>query len=395
MNKLLLISFLTFCTTAAFPQDSYIALNGQTVNGSVENNREWLKNPLSVVFTNSDGSKITLTPENCKSFTAGTDYYLSYHGTRVANPDHVLSSHNDEGAAIIKDTVDAFLRQVYKFDGYALYELYDNKRINFYLGTDGSIRELEYYETIKDGNVSPINSYKAYLYQQFASRKTSNFSEKLKDLHYNENDLHNFFAQVLGDQAHASEKLRNKYPSETLVGVGGNVNAGTMHSWTNYPYYHQTSIAPSVEFGLRLYSQRNFGKFFFQPTIGIMPLLNTFKGSAIATKTVKATIIDFSMGAGYMIIKKQNISVYAKGAAEMRLFAGYKTKDGKYLGDDGSNGRITGVAELGLIIKRNLNIAFNNTFPVRMTFKANTNYSYKLSGMSLALRYAFIHGSKK
>jgi hypothetical protein len=233
------------------------------------------------------------------------------------------------------------------------------------------------------------------LYQQFASRKTSNFSEKLKDLHYNENDLHNFFAQVLGDQAHASEKLRNKYPSDRLVGVGGNVIAGTLHSWTNYPYYHQTSIAPSVEFGLRLYSQRNFGKFFFQPTIGIMPLLNTFKGSAIATKTVKATIIDFSMGAGYMIIKKQNISVYAKGAAEMRLFAGYKTKDGKYLGDDGSNGRITGVAELGLIIKRNLNIAFNNTFPVRMTFKANTNYSYKLSGMSLALRYAFIHGSKK
>ena len=76
MNKLLLISLLTFCVTAAFSQDSYITPDGHTVNGSVKNNREWLKNPLSIVFTKSDGSTITLTPENCKGFTAATDSYL-------------------------------------------------------------------------------------------------------------------------------------------------------------------------------------------------------------------------------------------------------------------------------------------------------------------------------
>ena len=397
MNKLLLISFLTFCATAAFSQDSYITPDGQTVNGSVENNREWLKNPLSVVFTKSDGSTISLTPENCRSFTAGTDSYLSYHGTRVANPENVLSSHNDEGPAIIKDTVNAFLRQVYQFDGYGLYELYDNKRINFYLDKNGSIRELEYYETIKDGNVDPFNSYKAYLYQEFAARKTTNFSDKLKNLHYNENDLHNFFAAVLGDQAHASEKLRNKYPAETFVGVGANVNSGTMHSWTSYPYFHQTTFVPSVEFGLRLYSQRNFGKFFFQPTIGVMPLLNTFKASAIATKIVKATQVDVAIGAGYMFLKKQDISVYADGAALLSLFANYETKDGnsKYVGSGGSDGRITGQAELGVVIRRKLNIAFRNTFPIRMMFPANTNYTYKLSQVSLALRYAFVHDRTK
>lgn len=395
MNKLLLISFLTFCATAAFSQDSYINPEGQTVNGSVKNNREWLKNPLSVAFTKSDGSTITLTPENCKGFTAGIDSYLSYHGTRVANPDNVLSSHNDEGPAIIKDTVNAFLRKVYQFDGYGLYELYDNKRINFYMDKNGSIRELEYYETIKDGNVDPFNSYKAYLYQEFVGRKTANFSDKIKNLQYNENDLYNFFAQVLGDQLHSSEKLRNKYPGETLVGVAANAYVGTMHSWTNYPYYHQTSFAPSIEFGLRLYSQRNFGKFFFQPTIGLMPLSSTFKASSIATKTIKATTIDFSMGVGYMVIKKRDISVYAKGAPELRVFAKYKTKDGTYVGNDGSNGRITGEAELGVVIKRNLNFALRNTFPIRLKFPANTNYTYKLSQMSLAFRYAFIHDRKK
>lgn len=101
------------------------------------------------------------------------------------------------------------------------------------------------------------------------------------------------------------------------------------------------------------------------------------------------------MGVGYMVIKKRDMSVYAKGAPQLRLFAKYKTKDGNYVGNDGSNGRITGEAELGVVIKRNLNFALRNTFPIRLKFPANTNYTYKLSQMSLALRYAFIHDRKK
>lgn len=395
MNKLLLISFFAFYTSAGFSQDSYLTLDGQTINGSVEDNREWLKPPLSVIFTKSDGSTITLTPENCKSFTAGTDFYLSYHGTRVVNTDNVLASHDDDGATMIKDTVSAFLRQVYKFDGYILYELYDKKRINFYLDKEGNIRELEYYETIKDGDVDPYNSYKAYLYHEFAGKQIKGFQDKIKNLRYNENDLQNFFATVLGDQSHTSEKKRNKYPSETLVGVGANVNSGTMHSWTSYPYYHQTTVSPSVEFSLRLYSQRNFGKFFFEPAVKVMPLSNTFKASAIQTKTVKALEVNAAIGAGYMFLKKHDISVYADGATVLCILANYKTKDGKYIGNDGTEARITGQAELGVVIKRKLNISIRNIFPIRMVFPANTNYSYKLSQVSLNFMYAFISGNKK
>ena len=126
-----------------------------------------------------------------------------------------------------------------------------------------------------------------------------------------------------------------------------------------------------------------------------MPVLNTFKGAAIATKTVKATAIDFSMGAGYIFIKKKGISLYAEGAAQFRLFAGYKTKDGKYIGNDHSTGRLTGVAELGVVIRHNVNIAFRNTLPISVIFTANTNYTYKLTQLSFAFRYAFIHDRKK
>ena len=395
--KKIIIPFLLFLSTSAFCQDSYISNDGQTVNGQVLNYKEWSKNPTEVKFQKTDGSVITLTPENCGSFVAGTDKYLSYHGTRVANTDNVLVSRNDDGATMIKDTVNAFLRQVYQFDGYTLFELFDNKRINFYLNKNGNIKELEYYETIKDGTVDPNNSYKAYLYHEFAGKGIKDFQVEIKKLRYNENDLENFFANVLGDQSHTSEKLRNKYPSEILLGVGANVNSGTMHSWTNYPYYHQTTFSPSVEFGLRLYSQRNFGKFFFQPTIGVMPLSNTFKASGIQTKIVKATEVNVAIGAGYMFLKKQDISVYADGAALLCILANYETKDGdrKYVGTDGSDARITGQVELGVIVRRNLNISVRNSFPIRIIFPANTNYTYKLSQLSLAVRYAFIHGHKK
>jgi hypothetical protein len=395
--KKIIIPFLLFLSSSAFSQDSYISNDGQTLNGQVLNYKEWAKNPSEVKFQKTDGSVITLTPENCGSFVAGTDKYLSYHGTRVANTDNVLVSRNDDGATMIKDTVNAFLRQVYQFDGYTLFELFDNKRINFYLNKNGNIKELEYYETIKDGTVDPNNSYKAYLYHEFAGKGIKDFQVEIKKLSYNENDLENFFADVLGDHSHTSEKLRNKYPSEILLGVGANVNSGTMHSWTNYPYYHQTTFSPSVEFGLRLYSQRNFGKFFFQPTIGVMPLSNTFKASGIQTKIVKATEVNVAIGAGYMFLKKQDISVYADGAALLCILANYETKDGdrKYVGTDGSDARITGQVELGVIVRRNLNISVRNSFPIRIIFPANTNYTYKLSQLSLAVRYAFIHGHKK
>ncbi len=397
MIKTLFISFLLLLCSSAFSQDSYVTLDGQTINGSIENYKEWSKNPSEVIFKKTDGSTVTLIPGNCKSFTVATDSYLSYHGTRVANTDNVLLTHNDDGSQIIKDTVNAFLRQVYQFDGYTLYKLFDNKRINFYLAKDGDVKELEYFETIKDGSVEPYNLYKGYLYQQLSNKGINGLQDKMKKVRYKENDLQNFLADVLGDKSHASEKLRNKYPSEILLGVGANVNSGTMHSWTNYPYYHQTTFSPSVEFGLRLYSQRNFGKLFFQPAIGIMPLSNTFKASGIQTKIVKATEVNISAGAGYIFLKKPNISVYADGAALLSILANYETKDGarKLVGSDGSDGRITGQAELGVIIKRILNVSVRNTFPIRIVFPANTNYTYKLSQISLTLRYAFISGQSK
>ena len=399
MKKTLLISFLVFFCSIGFCQDSYVTLDGQTVNGSVEGFREWSKNPSTVVFKDANGNTITLTPENCKSFHAGSDTYTSYHGTRVANSDNIIYSHGELDEHEMKDTVSVFLRRIYQYQNYALYKLFDDKRINFYLAKDGNIKELEYYETIKDNVADPFNIYKAYLYKEFSGKNVRNFQHKLSMLSYKENSLITFLADVFSDQEHVSEASRNKYPTETLLGLGINENSGKVTDVYNRYSYSQTSTAPSVEIGLRLYNQRNFGKLFFQPTLTLMMLKNSFNGGNI---NVKGNVADVDLGVGYMILKKEKLSLYASVAAALPIIFNFETQrgNGKYFGSSGPDDRISVHSELGIVINRTLNISVANLLPIKFPFNGDGvvdgTLAYQLSQTSLAIRYALIHrGYKK
>lgn len=67
MKQSLFIFFLLY-STFSFSQDSYVTLNDQTIHGTIENYKEWSKNPTTVLFKDSiDGNSIYLTPANCKS----------------------------------------------------------------------------------------------------------------------------------------------------------------------------------------------------------------------------------------------------------------------------------------------------------------------------------------
>jgi hypothetical protein len=220
MKQILFISFLLFSSLFSFSQDSYITLDGKTVNGTVENYKEWSKNPTTVLFKdNVNDSEIILTIENCKSFTVGSDYFISYSGTRILNSDDILSQ-GLKSDQMVKDSIHVFLRRIYQFNNYALYKLYDNKRINYYVSDHINIKELEFYETIKDNTIAPFNGYKNYLMQHFSSKGIKGLEWKINNLNYKENDLLNFFAFVFRDKSHSSENLRNKYASEILLGAG-------------------------------------------------------------------------------------------------------------------------------------------------------------------------------
>ncbi len=397
MKKILSCSVLLFYGSLVFSQDMYVTLGNQTIQGTIENYKEWSRNPNTVVFKESvSGAIMNLTPQNCKSFTARSDKYISYNGTRILNSDNIIYSQGVQNDQLIKDTIQVFLRQIYQFKNYTLYKLFDNKRINFFLSDNGDIKELEYYESINNGMATPFNGYKTYLYRLFYNQDINALQHKIDILNYKENDLVYFFADIFNDKSHALQKLRNNYPPEILVGAGANVNLSTLEDIYGRYTFHQTNFSPSFEFGLRIYSQRNFGRLFFQPSISVIPLSNSFEGDNFK---IKATLVNINLGAGYKFMKKSEVSFYAEAAGSLPVFFNFQTRKGaggKYVGTSGPDNRASIHAELGVIIKQSLNISFGGILPVRLPFNSDHVYAYKLSQLSVALRYAFIHqGIKK
>lgn len=389
MKRILFISFLLFSFLFSFSQDSYITLDGKTINGTVENYKEWSKNPTTVLFKNNvTDAEIILTPENCKSFTAGSDYFISYSGTRILNSDDILSQ-GLKSDQMVKDSVHVFLRRIYQFNNYTLYKLYDNKRINFYVSDHGNIKELEFYETINDNTVIPFNGYKNYLMQYFSSKGIKGLEGKINNLNYKENDLLNFFAFVFGDKLHSSENLRNKYASEILLGAGLNESFAKIESSYGAKPYTGTSFSPSVEFGIRIYSQRNFGKPFFQPTISLMPLSNSFDNGRLKSK---ATLINVNLGVGYMFVKKENFSFYAAVAGGLPVLLNYQTIEGAQsnVKSNGADDRLTVRPELGVLINQKINISFCDMLPINLPFISDLEFNYNVNIASLSFKYAFI-----
>lgn len=394
MKQIFFISLLLVCSLFSFSQDSYTTLDGKTVSGTVENYKEWSKNPTTALFKQNNGKEITLTPDNCKDFTAGSDYFTSYNGTRILNSTDILSNEL-KSDKMVKDSVHVFLRRIYRLNNYAVYKLYDNKRINFYFSSDGNIEELEYYETLTNNAAEPFNGYKDYLLQQFSGKGIKNLQGKINDLDYKENDLLDFFSYVFGDKLNTSEKLRNKYASEFLLGAGLNESFGKLETTDGANSFRGNSFAPSLEIGLRIYSQRNFGKLFFQPTITLMPLYSSFRQNTFKTQ---ATLVNANLGIGYMFVKKEHFSFYVDGAGGLTLLFGYQTKEdyrGGFVKSKGADNRMTVHPEIGVLLSKKLNIAFSEMLAMKMPFWANMAFDYKVSQTSLSIRYAFVQKKKK
>ena len=396
MKKGLFIFFL-FSSNFLFSQDFYVTINDQIVHGTIEHYKESSKNPKTVFFKDSiKGNSIDLTPANCKGLTVGlSDKFISYKGTRIVNTDNAINSHLVQSAQLEKNNIQVFLRQIYQFGSYTLYKLFDDKRINFYLSNNGVIKELEYYENINGNQIIPYYGYKNYLLNEFSDKTIKGLQHKVEILRYEENDLLNFFTNIFNDKPNSSEKLRNKYSNEILVGIGLNINFGTVTNLGNATY-NKTSYSPSFEIALRTYSQRNFGRIFFQPSLSVMTLSHAFdEGSTFKTK---ATLINVNLGVGYIFLKKSNLFIYAAAAGGVPIIFNYKTHQGtigEYVNSGSPDVRLTVHPEMGLIIKRSLNISFTGTLPFKLIFLSNPSFNYCVSQFSVVLRYAFLEGGKK
>lgn len=248
---------------------------------------------------------------------------------------------------MIKDTVHVFLRQIYKHNDFALFKLMDNKRINFYVSDSGSIKELEYFETMTNSTMIPFNGYKNYLLTRFSD--VHGVETRIDKLSYREINLINFFAYVFNDAKHATEKLRNKYPTEILLGAGANL---VFQSLSNYSTFNFKSndFAPSLEFAIRIHSQRNFGKLFSLLAVSVMPISGSFNNDVYNTKP---TMVTLSLGAGYTLVKKEAISCYIQASGTIPIFINYQTRQGlqsEYIKSIGPDTRLMVVPEIGILI---------------------------------------------
>ena len=211
---------------------------------------------------------------------------------------------------------------------------------------------------------------------------------------YQETSLVNFFADALKDRLHASEKLRNKYPAETFIGAGAIANFGSLTNASGKAY-QQTAISPSFDIGLRLYSQRNFGKLFFQPSINVTALTNGFNGDLLKVKTILANA---KIGPGYAFYKKPDLTIYGVAQAGLTFFFGYQTArgaNGQYVKEGSPIDKVTVFPEVGATINNKLNIALAGTLPVKTSFISDRNYFYKISQASLIVRYVLTKNTKK
>lgn len=405
MNKSLITCALFFIAATANCQDIYITNNGDTVHGKITDYAQWSKSPVKVEFSDNSGNNITLTPLNCKSFTVNnSDVYISYSGNRIVNTDNIKSSVGTGNKVMATEHVDAFLRRIYQYKGFALYKYADNKRINFFLSKNDSLKELEYYEYIDENSnaLQTDDAYKFYIHDQLQNIDAPNKQKEIDNLVYREDALINFFAKILSDKANATEKKRDKYPSEIFGGIGVEGKFGTLKHYDGSKV-HQTSISPLLEIGMKIYGQRNFGKFFFQPLIAFSFLDNTINDSKNNYKLRnRATLVSTRLGPGYTFLKKQGISVYASAMAQLDFVFGYKSTY-TYTGST-YNGTYTSWAtmikislnpEIGLMLNHSINIALQGSLPYRLPVYYNPSYYYAqytfyaVHSLGLVARYKF------
>lgn len=405
MNKLLITCVLFFVATAANCQDAYVNNSGDTIHGKITNYTQWSKSPTKVDFNDNSGNKITLTPLNCKSFMVdNSDFYISYSGTRIVNTDNIGNSASTGNKVMSTEHIDGFLRRIYQYKGFTLYKYSDSKRINFFLGKNDSLNELEYYEYIDDNSnaLQTDDAYKYYILDQLKDVDAPDKQKEIDNLVYREDALINFFAKILNDKVNATEKKRNKYPSELYGGIGVDGKFGSLNH-TDGSKLHQTGISPLFEIGMRIYGQRNFGKLFFQSLIALSFFDNTIndsKNSYILRNS--GTLASVRIGPGYTFLKKQGISLYASAMVQLDFVSGYKSNY-TYTGTiytaelDNPSTMIKASLnpEVGLMINRSFNIALQGSLPYRLPVYYNPTYYYaqytfySLHSLGLVARYRF------
>jgi hypothetical protein len=393
MKKFFLLFILLSVKEVLLAQDYYINNSGDTVKGTVNNYKQWDKNPATISF-HTNNNEVILNPLKCKEIVINqNDRYISYSGTRIINPEKVTNfSEGPENGIIKKDTVSIFLRDIYHYKNYVLYKFFDRKRNNFYISKNGEVSELEYYESIIENRVGTYDGYKAILNEVLSGEGIADLNEKLKKVTYDETELINFISGTLKDYVNSSEKKRNIYPKEYLIGTGAIANIASLNFSNSAFISDKTSISPFFEIGVRLYNQRKFGRPFFQSVISFIPIKSSFLNNVGMKYDISLSLISAYLSSGYMFIKNDKLSVYGAAGLGILIAANLKNEYQNTITNYGTYTKIGIRPELGILISHKLNVSLFATAPFKFpagpaAYKSNI---YKITQAGLAVRYIIL-----
>lgn len=316
----------------------YINLKGDTVFGKFPNYRESSNSPTDLPFqVKGSYETISLSPAICQRISVATaDNYVAYRGKRQTNATNYNNAQMADTANLYED-ISAFLRELYNDGHYHLYQFLDKRRSNFYVSEDDKpLRELSYKEYLINGNAVESFEYRLQL-QDFFRPVLEQDPEKQRfivNVSYSSSSLMDLFSKMLTGRKASGSK--NKYPPGVFVGFGASVNSlrvttgagfagiNVLDEAADYP----SQSSPLFGAGIKLYSQRNFGRLFFTLRVDYYHFQHAhnfddaYPGAFIDPHTVttfKSNVISLPVGVGYKIISSKGLTVDLSAGASYLL----------------------------------------------------------------------------
>ena len=385
------------------PDGYYINTKGDTIFGKFINYPEYKASPATIPFQPTGASaEIQLSPANCtKVVIAHSDTYIAYKGKRLTNEtDYRIAEGKTDDAY---EDVTVFLRQLFDDGRFQLYELTDSKRNNYYISSASTpLKELYFRAYTEDNNVveSPyFRSQLSFLFRD-SLKQASRLQNQLEKTTYTAESLTRLFALVTTGKASGGPK--EKYPARFFAGLGASFNMFTVKGdQTQMPTIvgnYKTMVSPLVEIGVRLYSQRNYGRLFFTIRANAYKYKNTlhfpgypYSPNSASDNTFKATVITVPVSAGYQFIHGKNLSVaFSAGAAALILFNNISTTTSAYSTSQRDNAvsfTYNAFGEAEAVWMKTLSLYAGGYIPASVG-----NYAYyapRHSSIKVGLRYYF------
>jgi hypothetical protein len=395
--------FSLFLPVFVFPQHPaatgyYISSEGRIISGTFPGFKDHLKNPSIVKFVDSATSHVVeLSVSNCQSFSiTHVDRFIAYRGRRLTNSTNWQDAIPVE-AADSYENIFVFLRVLFDNGQLGLYELVGDKRVNYYVSVHGNaLQELYYKVTVNEnGTVIPSSDFKRQLsliLQDLGSQDSLSV-RNLEDITYDGDNLADLFRSITGS---TKEKKEERFPMEFFGGAGVSINhfRVTPGLGISISGNYKTQTSPLLELGIKMFNQRNSGKWFLVARLNYYRFENSNNFTLpLPYQSVyfKASVIAFPLSIGYQIIHKSRLRLNASLGVSILLLHDnkqYQLINNQYQTIDNET-RLTFslFGELEAEWKRKISVFAGDYLPTHVG-----NYAYYVplhSSVKFGLRYNF------